>query len=320
MNEQFSQPIDQEKNISFERPDMVKEYNDLYKQWEGLNDFDKNSVLQGRGDQKNIDMYNRKNELYDTVTNIDKYKELAKPQETQEHIVGDISNSEKLQAEKQKVDMEIQSIKGSIDGTTRKLNYLRQKLGMQETDMIPSLMVKKEKLSSLVAIQNDLENKLNFENKKSEAIQQEGAQNSKIEKGSIGDVMNSISHDLKNISRILDSRVSKKESGVLNVALQAPENPDLETVKEYLSKINIKVNEMDDGWSTDDNPENMRQLSRALSKLKDNVQEISSKIKDEEQRKDFLSKTDNVVDNINKASSFFIRKAQGLEAYKNTKM
>jgi len=111
------------------------------------------------------------------VGNIDKYKELAKSKESQKHAAGDISNPEKIKEEKEKVDKEIEKTKKEIRNVTIELNDLRAKLGMPETDDIPSLVQKNEKLSSLLNIQADLEQKLDLEKKKAESQNQENKKN-----------------------------------------------------------------------------------------------------------------------------------------------
>ena len=118
--------LNQEKNLSLDRPEMVKEHNDLHAQWEKLDSHDRDLVMQGRGTQENTDMYNRKNELYEKVTNADKYKEMAKSSENMsEYKVGDVSDTEKIKIEKEKVDKEVTAMKLDIESTTQKLNFLR---------------------------------------------------------------------------------------------------------------------------------------------------------------------------------------------------
>ena len=160
MKEQMPQ-LNQEPNIFLDRPNMVKEHNELHAQWEGLDSFDRNLALQGRGDQKNIDIYKKKKELYSKATDIDKYKELAISKENMEKPeVGDTSDPEKLKQEKEKVEAEVEKIQKDIEATTRKLNELRATLGMEPSEDIPSLMDKKAKLEDLKYIQDDLDAKL----------------------------------------------------------------------------------------------------------------------------------------------------------------
>jgi chromosome segregation ATPase len=313
-----------ELNLALERAEAVKSYNTLNPEWnsmpekeKGYYDNDKRGYVEPTERAQQIQ---KEQKGYKTnVENIDKYKELAKPgpESVEEKFNTGTGDPEALKQEKEKVEQEIASIAKAIESTSLKLNELREKLGMPPSEDIPSLMVKKEKLESLRKIQKDLESKLDFVNKKTEAVEQENVENSNIEKSGNQELMSGIEGDLKKISALLDSRVTRKETGVSALAMRAYERSDLEGIKHYISLVNHKVNEMQDGWSTDDKPETMQNLSRALSELNENIKSIVSKIKDEEKRKKFSQAVSVVTSNIESTQHFFTRRAEALKQYQN---
>src|ERR1035437_5643513 len=150
-----------ERNLALERQEADTRFKELITELDAMPeknqsyfDPDKKHYVSPPKVKANLD---ERTELRYKKNNIDSYIELAKPKEEQEYVAGDISNIEKMKIEKERVEKEIGEIKKVMVDTTNKINELRAKLGMPETEDIPSLIQKKEKLENLLAIQSDLE-------------------------------------------------------------------------------------------------------------------------------------------------------------------
>lgn len=311
MNETFPQP-NQEKNIALERPSMVKEHNELVKEWEALDSFDQNLVLQERGSPRNIEIYNRKNELYSNVTNIDKYREIAKSKESINTFeIGDISDNEKMIKEKEKIDSEIKKMVEDIESTAIKINSLRHKLGMPPSKDIPSLIDKKENLGNLLVIQKDLENKLNFEIKKQEVIKSENIDQNVLEQKFIKD-------DLEGLSFALRGIVNNQDSfGFGIIASGLNDYSDIDDLKSKLSKIVTSVENFTKNGLRDDLNALLQDASK-LGQIEASLRNLTSKINNEEERKSFGQFISGVADKISENVAFIKFKASKMQEYLNT--
>ncbi len=264
----------------------------------------------------------KKSELMKHINTIGEYKDLAKPRpELQESkFNSNTADPEVLKQEKEKVEQEIATITKAIESTSIKLNELREKLGMPPSEDIPSLMVKREKLESLREVQKDLEAKLEFVNKKQEAEKEEGNNEKKIEGKSLTEESLLISLGLRKISALINSSRSKQDTEFSVLALKSPEKPTTEELKEYILKLETKINELGPDWSTDENPQLLMDLGKAFSELSMNLKNSISKIKDEEERTDFSKSIAHIVDKAEKEAVFFVNKGQALAQYQGVKI
>ena len=316
--------LNQEKNLSLDRPEMVKEHNDLHAQWEKLDSHDRDLVMQGRGTQENTDMYNRKNELYEKVTNADKYKEMAKSSENMsEYKVGDVSDTEKIKIEKEKVDKEVTAMKLDIESTTQKLNFLRAKLDMPPTDEIPSLMDKKTKLEKLIAIQNNLESQLKFTEQKIESEKQVSVENKSLENNFLKNNLEETTSSLKKIAGMIDERMSQNYQGIFidsssfrSVASRIEDFSNMDDLKDALQKLGNLSTDFQRP-SLNDNPDSMRELASKFKQLEASLRELPSKIQNEEERKEFGNLVYSTANKVDEAIGFIIRKAGQLEEARN---
>ena len=332
MNENIKQPMTQEKNLALERAEAVKSHNDILKDYNDMpeNDkewnYDKNEINNPEASNKKRAM----SSLRESVGNIDKYRNIAKPEKNEEYQVGDISNIEKLAEEKKKVDIEIENTKKSIEDSVRELNELRAKLGMPDTDDIPSLTQKKEKLTSLFSIQKELENRINFETKKIQVQEDETQGSSKMENRYINEGVQEISRNLKMISRLLDERNSSKFSHVFQdenmIRTLASKNFDsltIEEIKGYTIKIREAtsvVSQLGNRWSTNDIPDSMYRLGKSFSLLSESIKNISSKIIDENERRNFSKTISDCVQYLDQIYNVFIKQAHNIEEYQKVRM
>lgn len=330
MNEgspQENQEYPQEKNIGLGRPDMVKEYNELNDKWNELDGFDRDLALQERGSPENIEIYKRKNELYSNVTDIDRYRKLAKPAEGEsKHIITDTSTLEKIKQEKEKVTKEINNIQGEIEQDGRQLNYLRGKLGMSPSEDIPSLANKRKRLGDLLVIQSDLEGQLKFVSQKTETEQQEKSERKNIESSNINENLENISSSLKSLSSLLEERqhngyhtIFSDEEGFRVVARKISDSSDIEDIKTNLTRMGAIVEDFADHRrdGINDNAESLYRLSSKLGQLSASLLELPSKLQSEEQRKEFAQTSQSVEEKISVAAGRISNKARALEEYEN---
>lgn len=137
-----------EPNLALDRQEAVKQHNDLLKDYENLPEDDKKYVEREGKMSMTLEAESKFNEmstLRRQVENIDAYRKMAVPGEGKEYEAGDISNIEKLQAEKTRTDEAVEKVKKDIQNATEDLNKLRAKLGMAPSDDIPALSQKKKK-------------------------------------------------------------------------------------------------------------------------------------------------------------------------------
>ncbi|MBP9763592.1 MAG: hypothetical protein KBD10_02515 [Candidatus Pacebacteria bacterium] len=325
MNESFSQS-NQERNLALERQEAVKKHNDLLKEYESMPDEDKNwnqntsTTNNPETGKKNSEML----ELRKNVGNIDKYRELATSKENlTSPEIGDISDVEKMKQEKEKVDKEVEKITRDIERTKSELNELRKKLNLPETDDIPSLSDKKQKLENLLVIKNDLDGQLDFEIKKQEAVKNENTENQKMEQHFLKNSLEEVSSSLKRVSGIIDERQSQGFQDIFSnpaafryIASGLEDFSDNEELKTKLSKLGNIVEDFARP-SLNDHPDSMRELASKLSQLEASLRELPSKIKNEEERQEFGGLVYSVASKVDEAVSFIRRKAGQLEEARN---
>lgn len=325
MNESLSQP-NQERNLALERQEAVKKHNDILKEYESMSNEDKNwnqdtsKTNNPEAGKKNSEML----ELRKNVGNIDKYRELATSKETlTSPEIGDISDVEKMKQEKEKVDKEVEKIIRDIERTKFELNELRKKLNLPETDDIPSLSDKKQKLENLLVIKNDLEGQLDFEIKKQEAAKSENTENQKMEQHFLKNSLEEVSSSLRRVSGMIDERQSQGFQDIFSdpkafryIASGLEDFLDNEELKAKLSKLGSIVEDFSRP-SLNDHPDSMRELASKLSQLEASLRELPSKIKDEQEKQEFAGLVYSVASKINEAVSFIRRKAGQLEEARN---
>ena len=310
----------QERNLALERQEAVKLHNDILKDKENFEAVGKEST----------DRDSQMQSLREKVQNIDKYRNLAKEFDGNRYYynVGDISSVEKLTIQKEKIDKEVERVKSMIEETSNELNELRKKLGMEPTEDIPSLIIKKERLPYLYKMQQDLEGKLNSENKKVEAQKEENFENKQRENKNFSSSIESINSDINNLSKSLEERQSNGYNQIFQnqevfrtLASSAPDVSNFEEIKNYFSNIKnaIEIENEKRGNGINDNAKNLYNVSSLLKKLAINIQEFTSKIQNEKEKKEIVNMTASIIENLDKVSSFVSKKAQALEAYENNK-
>lgn len=286
-------------------------------------------ITKFKGDSEELKEYKqireKVNDDLEKILNISEYKNLVSPKFMDEFnpvlIPNEISEIKKVKSENEK---EIEKIKKDIEITTNKLNELRIKLDMPPSDDIPSLIDKKEKLSSLFLIQKKLEDKLKFETKKQGAQKEEKLEDTKREKGNLDANMQVIGSDIKSLSVLLEGRQSHGYGKIFEdqesfrvLATQSPDVSNFEEFKKYFLNIQKTTEDLSDERSVNDNSESLYNLSSLLRKLSMNIKQFTSGIQEEDKRKEMSKIISSAADSIDKASFVVSRKAQALEAYKN---
>jgi len=335
MNENIKKPIIQERNLTLENNELkAKTDANLIRQKEIQS---KAEVLEENGKKffrlkKDSEEYNEYQKIREensnnltTSRNIDDYKRLAGPSPIKMdnfmYIPKEISEIQQATLEN---EIKIEEMKKNIEITANKLNELRLKLGMPETDDIPSLIDKKEYLSFLLTKQNDLESKLNFEKQKSESIKQEKIENSQKENNDLKLGLEEISSHLKKTAILLDERkgngynpIFENEDGLKSIALKLNGYLDKAEVKNNLFSLGNIVDNFTNNKNrgVNDNPESMRMLADKLKNLLYSVQNLSSVIQNEDERKEFSGSISYVSDKIDTAISRIIKGASALEEY-----
>ncbi len=315
MNENITPPPNSSRNLALERQEAVKLHNEILKEQENLPDTEK---------QESTDKVAEMSTLREKVQNIDTYKDLAKRFNDQYYYrVGDISSVENLKKEKEKIDIEVEKVKLGIEDTTRKLNELRQKLGMEPTTDIPSLDIKKERLPYLLKTQDDLHGQLDFEIKKQESLKEENTENSKMEQYFLKNSLEEVSSSLRRVSGMIDERQSQGFQDIFSdptafryIASGLEDFSDNEELKAKLSKLGSIVEDFARP-SLNDHPDSMRELASKLSQLESSLRELPSKIKNEEERQEFGRLVSSVASKVDEAVSFIRRKAGQLEEARN---
>ena len=328
MQENFPQP-NQERNLALERQEAVKLHNDILKDQDNFSEFDKEWNIE-KGINNNP-QYNenlqKMNGLRRSVENIDKYRKLATSNEDLSPIeTVNITDIEKLKQEKEKIDAEVEKKKKDIEKATYELNDLRKKLNLPETDDIPSLSDKKQKLENLILIQNELESKLTFEKQRAESQKQEESINRNIETRTSNENIQNISFSIGNLSRLLETRQSQGYNQIFNnqesfrmLASITLDTSNINDVKDYFLKINKIVEDTGSMNSTNEDPGSVYEVSLLLKQLSTNIQEMTSKIKNEEQKREVNTIASLLIENIDKTSSFISRKARAIEEFKNVR-
>ena len=318
MNEKIPQP-NQEKNLALERQEAVQRYSELEKEYNSIPNEDKEYKDRGDADKYGYRFANNFStnlkeikEVSDKIESIDKYREVAKSNENSEYQVGDVSDIEKMKEEKEKADDEIKKIKHSIEKTKSDLNELRAKLDIPPTDEIPSLMDKKTKLEKLLAIQNDLENKLNFENKKEEVIKEGSLEQDKMEQRFLKD-------NLMELSSVLRRMVDNQDSFRFGMIATNLENfSNMDELKSELSKIIVSLEDFAKN-GLKDNLDALHQDSSRVLQIETSLRNLPSKIKNENERREFGQFVSGVVSKVSEVSSFINLKASRLQDYLNVK-
>ena len=127
--------------------------------------------------------------------------------------------------------------------------------------------------------------------------------------------------NVQKVARALEERRSKRfnplfsnEERFRSVAMNLDTLNTTEEIKRKLQQIGFafenSAKNSENGIN--DNLENLYNLSRTLRQLAQSISELPSKIKNEEQRKEFAVTPKIVADKINQAASYVIRKAEAL--------
>jgi hypothetical protein len=311
MNETAPQP-NQDINLSLERQEAVQLHNEILQEQENLSDPEKDQV---------IDKKSELSVLREKVGVIDKYKTLAKPFNDQYYYrVGDISSIEKLNNEKLRIDTEIEKVKKWIKDDTDTLNELRNKLGMEPSNDIPSLDIKKERLPYLLRIQDDLENALKLEIKK----QEEELENSKREGRNTSMEIEDITFTIKKIASLLEERQSNgynqifsDEEALRTIAIKIGDSTNQEETRNNLVQLGNIVEDFFDnrGRGVNDDTESLYSMSNKLKQLASSLMELPQKLHSEEERKELSQITNSVAEKVGNAVSKIIRRAHAIEEF-----
>ena len=337
MKEKLSQ-LNRERNLTLESDEASERVSAGFirqKELKHNNEIiekDGKKITKFRGNSEELKEYQQNREEIHKdigkVLNISEFKNLASPKfiDTPDltFVLNEISEIEKVKGKNEK---EIEKISKDIEITTNKLNELRAKLNMPPSDDIPSLIDKKEKLSSLLLFQKKLEDKLKFENKKTGAQKEENLENTKMENKNLNEKVESINSSINNLSRLLEERESKGYTQIFEnqesfrvLATKTPDVSDFEETKNYFLNIQKITKNQNNERSANDNTESLYNISSLLKRLSMNIKEFTSKIQNENKKKEMSKITFSVADNIDKVSFFVSRKAQALETYKNTRL
>lgn len=321
MNENKPQ-INQERNLALERQEAVTLHNEILKEQEGFSEEDKKwNIDKGTNNNpKYTENASKMQELRKNVESIDKYRELAKSKENFNSIeIGDVSDIENLQQEKEKISNEYENTVRDIEQTKSELNDLRKKLDLPETDDIPSISDKKLKIEKLLSIKSDLEGQLDFETRKQEDIKNENTESQKIEKHFLKNSLEEVSTNLRRVSNMINERQSNGFQDIFSdpdafryIASGLEDFSDNEELKTKLSKLGNIVEDFARP-SLNDHPDSMRELAQKLSQLENSLRELPSKIRNEDERQEFGRLISSVASKVDDAVSFIRRKAGQLE-------
>lgn len=315
MNEKSPQ-LNQEKNLALERQEAVKLHNEILKEQDNFSEEDRQwNVNEGiNNNPKYTENASKMIELRKEVESIDKYRELAKSKENLNlPEIDDISDVEKIKTEKEKIDSEIEKTKNDIESTTNKLNELRAKLDMPPSEDIPSLLDKKENLGNLLMIQKDLENKLNFAIKKQEVNKSENIKQKNPEQKFLKDNLEDLSFALRRMVNDQDSF----SFGIIATNL-LEDFLGMDDLKSKLSKIVTSVEDFAKNGLRN-NLDSLHQDAMKLSQIETSLRNLSSKMKNEEEKKEFGQFVSGVADKVGENVAFIRLKADRLQDYLDVK-
>lgn len=337
MNEKIGQSTNQTRNLSLEETESKAKLdaNSIRQKEIQANaeviEKDGKKFFRLKKDSEEYNEYKKINdevhEDVEKITNISEYKMMASPKFEDKidniQIPDEISEIEKAEVENEK---RIEETKKNIEDTANKLNELRQKLGMEATDDIPSLIVKKEKLSTLLIVQNELESKLSFEKQKSESINKEQTENKQRENNNLNVGIEEVSSNLRKLASLIEERQSKgyqnifsAPDGFKSVASGLVEFTNKDDLKSKLFRLGSTVEDFAPR-GINDTPDSMREVSSKLKQLLVSLQEFSSKIQNEEERKEFSGSISSVIDKVDMASNRISKGADLLQDYLNVRM
>lgn len=328
-NTQPNQEFPQERNISLERQEIIKRHNEILAEFDALSDDEKKKEGVWFKNPEAQRMADEMDDLRKEADAIKEYRELAKPKsDSLENKKNDTEISpEDLPKEQEMSQKEVKSLEYSISTETEKLNKLREVLGMPPTEDIPSLVDKREKLSKALEIQEELRNRVNIENKKEIAKNEESNQSLKREGRNLNDGLEVIGNDMGNFSKILEDRQSQGFSQIFQnsevfrtLASQTPDTSNSEDIKNYFSSMKTAIDGLQGKWSLNDKPESLDDSAKALRQLSNNIQEFTSKIQNGEQRKEIALLASSLIGSVDRASSVLTNKARDFDSYLNTRI
>ncbi len=153
-----------------------------------------------------------------------------------------------------------------------------------------------------------------------EAKRQEQEENKKMEQKYMNEALEQVSYNLKRISSCFDDRQAQRFNAIFDdedsfgpIANKLTENLDTEEVKNTLGRLgNIVEDFAGSRGSFMDDSDSLYTLGNAFRRLASSISEISSKIKDEEARKEFSGLSGSVADKVDYAASRIIRKAEAV--------
>ncbi len=303
-----------EKNLSLERQEAVKLHNEILA---GYND------LQDKTNKEATEKVSEMEKIRENVRVIDQYKSSAKSFSDQYYYrVGDISNVEKLNKEKEKVDKEVEKIKSWIRDDTVKLNELRKKLGMEDSNDIPSLDIKKERLPYLLNIQSDLQNKLSFKEKKLRIGDEENTENKKLENRNLQVTLQDMASSIKSFASALEDKQAEGNA-VEEFRNAARSLESVSSDEELISTLNNLGNKfalISDVGDLDFKSESFFGLSSSVNKFLTVIENIPQSIKNEEKRQEVSRKVSYVTDEAQLLQSFLARKAQAIKDYEDVSL
>ncbi len=318
----------QERNLALERQEAVALYNDLLKEQETFSEEDKSFDIKkgGFSSSEFEENLSKTAVLRKKVETIDEYRTLATSKEDLAQVeIGDSSDIEKIKQEKEKIDTEIKKYTRDIDRTKSELNDLRKKLDLPETDDIPALSDKKEQISCLMAIKEELETKLHF------ALQKEALEKTKEntalkrENKNLAESFETFSSGIQKVASLLEKRKSngynpifKDEEAMRAIAQKIGISQNAEEMKADLSKFASIVEEFADNRNrgANDNPESLYDMVSALRQLSPVLEELTKSTHNEEE-KGIAQVAASVVEKINAASSAISQKAETLQRFVN---
>jgi hypothetical protein len=331
MKENFEPTVnpEQERNLALERAEAVIKHDEILKVYNDMTEDDKewNNDKQETNNPEAAKYQKEMAILGKNVYRIDEYRKLATPKETENNFnIDDISNLQKLEDEKQRIDKEIIKLNYNIKSLTVELSALRKELNLPQSDDIPSLVSDKIQLQKLMDIKNNLESQIAFEKKKIEFNQEESKELEKREKSNLEYALSQVSFDLKKLSDIFRDRQSRGYEpifsdldGFRNMASRLENFSDQEDLKSTINNFEILFEKASSHLVNDD-PDSLFDVVSALRRLEGSLSELSSGIKSEEERKEFSRSINSALGSVNSAANLVNNKAHALQEYQSMRM
>jgi hypothetical protein len=334
-----SRPIsDPNKKLVYQRAIYIGEYNELNEKWNELRDHERDLAIQGKGKDDNIELLEKKKELYIKIKNLALGLESPKPKEIKK-IKKEVSAPREIIQVKRDVSTgTVPEIKVPHRENTEKAIKPHQQPTVKKIGRDTDVLVEKISFSPfrktkkpVVTAPKPISKEINQDTRpiieeisfsplqkfKKEEIS--SALHEREEKRGPDQNMEGISSSFQRVVALLDERRSKGfDSIFINEETYKALIPEVDAanskneIKEILSLIGINMEKLAVHKRVSDNPNSLEELARVMHTFLLSVKDVTTKIQDEDDKKELAYVLFPITNKIQRAHMAINKKAKGL--------